>query len=127
MKLKLTWLITLFMAFVMRPALRMIDDSFRDSLEKLIHSRFKQVLLSSLALIFISMAYELHILQYPIERQIWDAKVNLSQYYNVAPESISFTFINIPLLRGFGQFLLGILILLGTYAFSLIEGVDFFN
>lgn len=61
-----------------------------------------------LAFLLVGIVYELHILNYSVERQIQDAKVNLSIYYNTTPEEITFPYPEWPLFRGLSQYLLGL-------------------
>jgi len=70
------------------------------------------ILTGVLVVIFISGIYWVHILNYPIEQQLRDAKLNLSRFYLMDFERISFEIPKSSFLRSLWQYLLGLLLII---------------
>lgn len=72
---------------------------------------FFSLLIGLLVVVFITIIYSVHVLNYPVEQQARDAKLNLSWFYGVDPESISFEMPENSVLRSLGQYLLGLVLI----------------
>jgi 4-amino-4-deoxy-L-arabinose transferase-like glycosyltransferase len=67
------------------------------------------VIMLVVAVVLLGVVYQLHILNYPAERQLSDSKEILGTYYGIPPEDIQFSIASFSLLRPYAHYVLGLL------------------
>ncbi|MCH7604918.1 glycosyltransferase family 39 protein [Patescibacteria group bacterium] len=79
------------------------------------------VLVGLVALALVGVVYQLHITNYPAERQLRDSQSILARYYGLEPQDVSFGAAEQPLLRPYAHYLLGLFRSLARVQMASIE------